>query len=314
MSGCSFPLSWPVSRYHFYLRVTKTMHLPQYAGSAFRGAIGRALRSGACVTRQPSCQSCLMKQGCGYHLLFEGPEAIEHSLQRFSKVPHPYVVEAPVDGEKTLQEGDELSFSIVLFGKALDQLALLIWGVKAAFQKEVCLGSAELMNVWHEQTAQVIYKEGQSFIKTHDPVLHLQMPTAQDVIQLTWQPHLRLQNNGVAYGPHNIHDQALWAALFRRVSLVREFYADRVAFDFNRLQKMAQQVKSNRELSWKTWRRYSSRQNQGMYLGGVVGTWTFYEVPAELYLFLKVGSYLHIGKNASFGLGGYRVDLNQNLN
>lgn len=37
------PKEWPIARYRFDLRVTKTMLWPDYAGSAIRGAIGRAL-------------------------------------------------------------------------------------------------------------------------------------------------------------------------------------------------------------------------------------------------------------------------------
>lgn len=38
------PLTWPLARYKFVFKVERPIELPDYAGSAFRGAFGRALR------------------------------------------------------------------------------------------------------------------------------------------------------------------------------------------------------------------------------------------------------------------------------
>jgi hypothetical protein len=56
----------------------------------------------------------------------------------------------------------------------------------------------------------------------------------------------------------------------------------------------------------------SSRQRQEMTLGGVLGRWTLSgnsAVLAQLWPWLWLGQWLHLGKNATVGLGGYRLAL-----
>ena len=40
---------------------------------------------------------------------------------------------------------------------------------------------------------------------------------------------------------------------------------------------------------------------------GVIGEWAFYDLPAELSALLYIGQWLHIGKETTFGHGGYRI-------
>jgi hypothetical protein len=61
-------------------------------------------------------------------------------------------------------------------------------------------------------------------------------------------------------------------------------------------------------LTWHDWTRWSSRQQQHMKLGGLMGR---FRLPngalADLWPLIWLGQYLHIGKNTSFGLGAYRI-------
>ena len=111
------PLTWPLARYKFVFKVERPIELPDYAGSAFRGAFGRALRKTACMTRMTDCSACPLRSTCAYTSVFETPAPAEHTLQSFSKVPNPYVIEAPLGGRKHLDVGDRLEFSVVLFGE-----------------------------------------------------------------------------------------------------------------------------------------------------------------------------------------------------
>jgi hypothetical protein len=46
-----------------------------------------------------------------------------------------------------------------------------------------------------------------------------------------------------------------------------------------------------------------------MTLGGAVGTWTFEGDLAPLLPWLRLGQWLHVGKNASLGMGRYQLDI-----
>ena len=45
-----------------------------------------------------------------------------------------------------------------------------------------------------------------------------------------------------------------------------------------------------------------------MQLGGLVGRVTYAGDLTEFVPFVALGAYLHVGKNATFGLGKYRVE------
>ena len=77
---------------------------------------------------------------------------------------------------------------------------------------------------------------------------------------------------------------------------------------------IAEQLTDQRALHWFDWKRYSSRQQQEMTLGGVVGQWHLHgptEALANAWPWLWLGQWLHVGKNATMGLGGYRLTAGQ---
>ncbi len=306
------PEDWPVARYRLTFEVTKPMTLPDYGGSAIRGAFGHALRRTACMTHQTSCPSCPLYRTCPYAAIFEPPPPAEHELQRFSSVPVPYVIEAPLGGRRTIEAGERLSFTVVLFGRAIEQLALIIYAFERAFRHEVFQGGGELQSwVWLPQEGGEVevWSKDEPKIKPHQPVLRLPVDVGAPAVRLRFLTQLRLQHNGRAYGPGNIELQPFLSALIRRSSLLREFHAEKHVFDFKGLMELASDVRGEPAFDWKYWRRFSTRQKQGMYMGGVTGEWVLRDVPAELVYFLGLGSWIHVGKNASFGLGRYELIL-----
>ena len=77
--------------------------------------------------------------------------------------------------------------------------------------------------------------------------------------------------------------------------------------DFSGLLNSCSAVQDERNLQWRDWTRYSSRQQQAMALGGVVGQWQLSGDLGPFMPFLKLGQWLHVGKEAAFGLGKYRL-------
>jgi CRISPR/Cas system endoribonuclease Cas6 (RAMP superfamily) len=99
----------------------------------------------------------------------------------------------------------------------------------------------------------------------------------------------------------------LFRNLARRISLLAYFHCGGKWEDSLEDEvKMAESVKTVRNgLEWRDWRRYSNRQEEEMYLGGFVGRLGFRGNLEPFWPYLVLGSYLHIGKGATFGLGRY---------
>lgn len=317
----------PIVRYRFTARMLSAVRLPEYAGSLLRGQFGAALRGVACMTRQPTCGGCPLLQTCPYTRIFEAVPPAEHALQKFSQIPNAYVMEPPQLEDSRLQAGDLLQFNMVLVGDAIDQLALVIFAWQRALSQGLTQSrsAAELVAVeWlpgddsgagEGSTAMPIWQADAPVIAEHTPTLAVPLvPTDVHHITLQFHTPLRLQHQGQPLRADQLDPHALVAAVARRVALVMEFHARQP--HWGPLARDAAHAANNltdtRHLHWFDWTRYSSRQKQEMTLGGLVGRWTLYGSPdllGQMWPWLWLGQWLHVGKNATMGLGGYTLHI-----
>lgn len=300
---------WPIARYRFEFEVQSPIRLPEYAGSMLRGAFGNALRRTACMTREPDCKTCPLYRSCPYPAIFETPAPEVHALQKFSQIPNPYIIEPPEWGERLYQKGDTLAFNMVLVGRALQQLPLISFAWQRAFTHEVGHGTAVLRDIQllDPDNPASIYDAPINRMQPHKA--QLQLPALDgDGFILNFHTPLRLQKNGRALQPSELTARDLLMALARRVSLLMEFHADHsIELDFSTLASLAPAIPFTHQLRWRDWTRFSSRQQQSMQLGGATGQWQLDQVPTLFHTLLQLGQWLHVGKNATFGLGGYTI-------
>ncbi|WP_347274283.1 CRISPR system precrRNA processing endoribonuclease RAMP protein Cas6 [Candidatus Kuenenia sp.] len=97
--------------------------------------------------------------------------------------------------------------------------------------------------------------------------------------------------------------------LLRRISSLSYFHCgEKFQVDFKGLiekAKAVNQIKS--DIHWYDWKRYSTRHEEWMSLGGVIGAVSYEGDLSNFMLFLRLGEYVHVGKGTSFGLGKYEV-------
>jgi len=334
----SHPL--PVARYRFTARVQQPLSLPDYAGSLLRGQFGAALRNVACMTRQPTCPGCPLIQTCPYTRIFEAPPPPKgsHALQDFSQIPNPYVIEPPTPGARVLDADDDFEFQLVLVGQAIEQLALVVFALQRALTQGLTrqrvpadllqvdwldeLGAAH--PIWHiERPTLLAHPATVSPAPDLDCASNTIAASAYAAsagsldsgfcqidahITLHIQTPLRLQSQGKPLRVGQLTARTLLAAVARRTALLMEFHAGQSGWGeaAKRITHLSQSLTDTQDLHWFDWTRYSSRQQQEMTLGGVLGRWTLHGAPdvlAEIYPWLWLGQWLHVGKNASMGLG-----------
>ncbi len=305
------PTPFPAVRYRFKFTVETPVRLPEYAGSALRGAFGAALRRTACMTREKDCKPCPLYRTCPYPAIFETPAPESHTLQKFSQIPNPYIVEPPPWGERLYQPGETLTFHLVLIGPAMQQLPLIIHAWQRAFRHGIGNGTANLHAVSvidDQERADKIFDPHEERIQPHATGITLPQTTAPNTVTLTLQTPMRLQNNGKPIRAPALETRDLLVNLLRRTALISEFHAGvRLDDNYHELAQAAARIESEKDLHWRDWKRYSSRQKQEMTLGGVTGQWILRGDLTPFMPMLHLGQWLHIGKNASFGLGQYRL-------
>jgi hypothetical protein len=314
---------FPVARYRFDCQVESPINLPEYAGSTLRGAFGHALKKTACITRQSDCKTCPLYRSCPYPAIFAPPPPETHSLQKFSEIPAPFIVEPPAWGERHYGKEDILSFEFILIGRALAQLPLIVYAWQRALETGIAKGdgTAKLKRVsLIEETGEtLLYSQEEGQIKTHIAELTSACIETYQAdpqhISLHIETPLRIQHNGHPKPPNELTSRDLLITLLRRIALISEFHiGKKLEVDFQELGEAANQITSNKNLKWQDWTRYSSRQKKEMILGGVMGEWQLQGNLKPFVPLLKLGQWLHIGKNASFGLGRYRLkeDMSRN--
>jgi len=309
----SLPTPFPAARYRLEFTTEQPIHLPEYAGSALRGAFGHALRQLACVTRQPHCAECPLYRSCAYPAIFETPPPLAYARRKVSNVPLPFVVEPPPWGERAHAAGSLLHFSTVLIGPALAQLPMVLMAWRRALQLGLGpqQGTARLERVFVEGQTEPILSAAAPGVRPHAQLLPLPPPgPAPGCVTLVFDTPLRLQIGGHLLGVGELTAQHLLRALLRRVAeLVELQLGASLDIDFAALSAHASTISGESQLAWRDWTRQSNRQQQRMVLGGVVGRWTLQGDLAPFWPLLHLGQWLHVGKNTTFGLGRYRIEM-----
>jgi len=125
---------------------------------------------------------------------------------------------------------------------------------------------------------------------------------------LTLLTPLRLKQGGSLTEQFNF--ELLIRAILRRITYLNQYFGDQeIELDYKQLIDQAKEIKTRaRNIAWRDWERYSSRQDTRMKLGGIVGDIEFAGDITPFWPFLLMGQEIHIGKNTTFGLGKYRVE------
>ncbi|MFA7667750.1 MAG: CRISPR system precrRNA processing endoribonuclease RAMP protein Cas6 [Burkholderiaceae bacterium] len=304
----------PVVRLRFLARAEAPLCLPPYTGSMLRGALGHALKALAPLPH-PDDGPCALKASCLYCQLFTSPAFKPHSLQKFSQMPHPYVIE-PMAGDTWLERGASFEFRLVLIGRVITQLPAVIVAFERALRTGLGPGQSRcsLLAVMPELALEPVWRSGDgSKLIALDSGWMAQPPSVSLEYQATLQLNtpLRLQIQGKPARTERITALALLIALARRVQLLIDTCTDSpMQLDFDTLYAHAATVVAKpQNLRWFDWGRYSQRQQREMKLGGLIGDIRLEGDLAPFAELLHIGQWIHLGKNTSFGLGGYHLTL-----
>lgn len=288
------PNPFPVARWRLHWRIERTVHWPDFEGSALRGLFGHALRRLTCSTAQPVCTGCPLLERCAYPPLFEPMSAGPGAHRRGTEPAAPYIIE-PLPGPRHLAPGSDFAADLVLTGPALTQRSLVLAAWQHALTQQVgpLNGSAR----WLRNTA--------------PDTLHVALPAApltpQQEVAISLLTPLRIKRQGQQLKPGELTAADWLFALVRRVADVCEQQLRQpTGFDFAALKQAARQVHLHDEgLQWQHGHRWSNRQQQHMPLDGLTGRFTLHGDLRPFWPLLHLGQWLHVGGKTSFGLGAY---------
>ena len=298
-----------ITRLHLTARAEAPLQLPPYAGSMLRGAFGHALLALAPLPHEGG-KPCALHATCPYCQLFAAPPLPAHSLQKFSHMPQPYVIEPPTGGAQRLQAGQSFGFGLVLIGKALNLLPTVLQAWERALRTGLGREHAPctLLEIHDLNDREPAPKKREQLSILNNPLPS--PPASGEQATLHFHTPLRLQVQGKPARAGQLTARDLLIALARRHQLLRDVHLGAAApqYDFKNLVEKAQAIELQaQDLRWFDWGRYSQRQQQEMQLGGLLGSVQLRGDLAPFAELLHLGQWLHVGKNATMGLGGYRL-------
>ena len=276
-----------------------------FAGSAWRGAFGHALRRLVCIARQRErCEGCAVEASCLDTTVFEArPPPGAAMMRRYNRVPHPYVLGPRTPTPCRLAPGDRFVLVLRLVGRAA---AHAVYGVRAleeAARHGIGAGRGRL-------ALEAVIPEGAG----DDPwqPRPLEVPPAPPRVRVHLERPLRLAVDGRLLGPERFDLGAFLMALVRRVSIFCSFYGEApLALDFRALRDRAHSLRAEAMmLGWREQRRRSARQGRLVPMGGVVGHFELdlRDGAKVFWPFLHAGQWLHLGKGATMGMGRLRLE------
>jgi len=129
----------------------------------------------------------------------------------------------------------------------------------------------------------------------------------KDKITISLRTPLRIRFDGQITDSLEFH--VLLRNLLRRISSLSYFHCgEKLDMDFRGLIEKARAVRQTAsDIHWYDWSRYSTRQEEWMSLGGILGNVSYEGDLSDFMTLLRLGEYIHVGKGTSFGLGKYEV-------
>lgn len=310
--------SFRLACYRVVLTAISKIVMPPYAGSTLRGGFGHAFRKMVCTQGPIDCKDCTLKAVCPYPYIFEtAPFEGAQKLRTYGDVPRPFVID-PLDTRGEYRRGQSFAFNLTLVGRAIDYLPYFLVSFRELGEIGIGKGRGRF------QLSQVLTDDSEPIYDSETQMVHnrnnalsfndIQRRTesfSTDALTVRLLTPTRITHEGQLTDKLPFH--LFWRRLIGRISALAYFHCgESLDLDFKGLIAQAETVETvESSLRWKDWTRYSSRQDRKMQLGGLVGSVTYAGDLAVFLPFVALGKFLHVGKNATFGLGKYRIESSE---
>ncbi len=307
-------------KYLFSINFVTEAILPPYKGSTIRGVLGYGLKRVCCIAKNSKCPECILRTRCVYAFLFEKPIFPSENSSRsgnFPASPRPYVIEPELSRETYFNEGDLLSFNLLLFGKANEYLPYIIYALVESGKKG--MGRLVQGKRGKFRLSRVFLKEKKIYANNHVDI-HVQadlsdislgscpgISSGASSMEIEFVTPFRTKHLNRLSASIPFH--VLIRACLRRISSLMLLYGEgEPELDYKGLVERAISVEMiDSSIRWYDWRRYSNRQHKGMFLGGIKGKATYKGDLSEFLPIIRLAEILHVGKQTTFGLGKIRV-------
>ena len=286
------------SKYRFTLESNKKIEFVENLDSIIRGTFGTSLKNIVCINEEKNCTPCNYRKNCAFIYIILNDDK--------KHIPKPYIL----DFEKF--DGKILNFSITLIGNANKYYKQIFYSIRELCilglgkdREEFSLVKVEALT--KKLDFKMVYDKNNNISIAEKITINDINITHSNKFLLEIIKPLRIDQDKELI--KDLNSQVFFKTLLRRLSSLMYFYCDtNLDIDFENFFEIASSITMiKKELFFKSKKRYSARQDKEIPLYGLKGS---IEIEGNLeifYLFLILGSYLHVGKGVSFGMGKYQL-------
>jgi len=284
---------------------------PPFAGAAFRGVFGHALRFLCCSTFRQSCDHCAEIPDCAYHYVFESPVPAELShrplFRGLRQGPQPFVLQPPLLERPEVRSWDAAEVGVVLLGNAVPLArqvvdAVAAMGLKGFFPNS---GRFQITKVTPEpwplqanavRTGSQLLADAANLGNISEATVRFLTPT---LIQADGELHQALPF------------QLIVRAMLRRMSMILALHCGAPLEQMVQpLLDLAAHVRCiGGEISPAHVRRHSNRQERGIEQEGIIGAARYAGPLTPFWPLLLVAREINIGKASTFGWGRIALEV-----
>jgi len=236
-------------------------------------------------------------------------------LQKSNAVPHPFLLNVPWGRTNPTRE---FEIGLVLFGRGNHYLAYVIHSLRRAATSGISHAPPLKLEAILQSTAEgedvAIWDQEEQL--DPKPVFSPMAPPAPKEARIHFLTPLRMRLLDRYVTPEQFQFSDLFRSLLSRISSLQYFHTDTpLVTDFAGLTAAASEMTfATKAVSWSDWTRRSSRQQQEMQMGGLMGSVVVEGTSAhwpDFWPYLWMGQWTHAGKGTSMGLGRYRIEITE---
>ncbi len=320
-----------LSQYRFTFTPEDIILMPKNnKGNIIRGAFGATLKKLICINQSSEdCAACSRKSTCPFQLIFKPVGLVDQ--KRLKDVPRGFIINPPIDSETIYTPERPFVFDMILVGKLLNCIPWIVvpfnelgrYGIgknRGRFK----LNGIDLIT---DDAVIPLYNPENSLFTNYQ-----QQITGEAILQKTERftgnrivlefltpTRIRFNPSGIKGGSIVVKEPEfhhIIRRLITRVSALSSAYLDvQLDMDFRGIIERAMGVRVvDMDIRWEEAKRISRTQldRSGRHAihikSGFTGKITFEGDIKEFLPLLVLGEYIHVGEDAVFGSGWYRID------
>jgi len=270
------------------------------------------LKRFVCIRRDKICEKCPIRINCIYKKLFEPTtENFSSIFKGVHDLPRPFILNvSDIQNEST----DELKFGLTLIGDSAKNAHYFINAFIELGDKGISKEKLKYKAISVTSFNAAIYTREAELVKIPLPTQIVGEDSGIDgviSVELNFITPVRIKEKGSYYWSGSF--SPLFRSLLRRITLLETLYCGASPErNIQELLTISDEVKLiEMKRRFRDQRRYSKRLDKITLHGGYLGKFVYANFNPQLISLLRIGERIHIGHNATFGMGEFKLDLLQ---